>query len=178
MSLRFFRVLFFAGIISIGLAVARGPAQDTTQSHPAAHTSSSSDHDAMLDRGDEGMGFLQTKTTHHFLLKRDGGVISVSANDPKDSSTRQRIRVHLEHAAHAFSQGDFDIPMFVHDQVPPGAPEMKRLTSRIRYCFTDTEAGGQVSISSHSPDAVTAIHNFLAFQIREHGTGDPVPGKD
>ena len=132
----------------------------------------------MLNRGDKSMGFLQAKITHHFLLQPDGGVISVSANDPKDTSTRDQIRVHLEHVAHAFSQGDFDIPMSVHDQVPPGAPEMKRLAPRIRYRFTETEAGGRVSISSRSPDAVTAIHNFLAFQIREHGTGDPGPGKE
>lgn len=177
MSFRFFAVLSLAGIIGTGPAAARGPAQDTTHSHPPARTSSSSDHDTRLDRGDKGMGFLQAKTTHHFLLQPDGGVISVSANDAKDSSTRDQIRVHLEHVTQAFSEGDFDIPMSVHDQVPPGVPEMKRLAPLIRYRFTETEAGGKVSISSHSPDAVTAIHNFLAFQIREHGTGDPVPGR-
>ena len=77
-------------------------------------------------------------------------MIAVSAKDPKDATTRDQIRLHLEHVAQAFSRGDFDIPMFVHDQVPPAAPEMKRLAGAIHYRFTETEEGGKVSISSGS----------------------------
>jgi hypothetical protein len=132
-----------------------------------------SDHDAMMHRGEKGMGFLQTATTHHFVLKPDGGVIAVSANDPKDTGSRDQIRMHLTHIAHAFSAGDFDIPVFVHDQEPPGVPVMKRLAKEIRYNFRETESGGEVVISSKSREAVQAIHDFLIFQIREHKTGDP-----
>src|SRR5580698_5275640 len=32
----------------------------------------------------------------------------------------------MQHIAEAFQSGDFDIPMFVHDTVPPGVPEMKK----------------------------------------------------
>jgi hypothetical protein len=34
--------------------------------------------------------------------------------------------------------------------------------------------GGQVSIESNDPIALAAIHDFLRFQITDHGTGDPI----
>ena len=132
-----------------------------------------SDHEAMTSRGEQGMGFSQTTTTHHFLLKADGGIIAVTANEKKDAVTREQIREHLAHIADAFAQGDFDIPMFVHDQTPPGVPTMKRLSKKIRYQFHETDKGGQVEISSTDNEAIQAIHDFLLFQIREHKTGDP-----
>jgi hypothetical protein len=159
------------------LAALHLPAQQSTgQDNPQCHHQTDSarmDHEAMIERGEKGMGFSQTKTTHHFLLKSDGGVIAVSANDAKDSATRDQIRMHLSHIARAFSQGDFDIPMFVHDQTPPGVAEMKRLQSAIQYRFAGSDGGGQVIVSSDSAEGVEAIHEFLKFQIREHKTGDP-----
>jgi hypothetical protein len=133
-----------------------------------------SGHDAMMHRGERGMGFSQATTTHHFLLKPDGGVIAVSANDPKDAATRDQIRMHLSHIAHAFAKGNFDIPMFVHDEVPPGVAVMKRLSGEIQYQLRQTDGGGEVVVSSKSAEAVHAIHDFLAYQIREHKTGDPI----
>jgi len=130
-------------------------------------------HSKMNERGEKGMGFSQTANTHHFLLKSNGGVIQVEANDPKDIAARDSIRAHLTHISHAFAEGDFDIPMFVHDTVPPGVPDMKRLKDKITYSFQETPAGGSVVIATSDPDALAAIHKFLRFQITEHHTGDP-----
>jgi hypothetical protein len=129
-------------------------------------------HTQMDERGEKGMGFSQTATTHHFFLNESGGVIQVEANDSADSANRDEIRMHLEHIAHAFQNGDFDIPMFVHDTVPPGVPEMKRLRKHIRYAFEETSNGGRVVISSADAKALTAIHRFLRFQIEDHKTSD------
>jgi hypothetical protein len=131
-------------------------------------------HARMNERGERGMRFSQTATTHHFLLKKDGGVIQVEANDQKDETSRDNIRMHLGHIARAFQSGDFDIPMFVHDTVPPRVPEMKRLQKQIRYTFEQTPAGGRVVISTANDEALAAIHRFLQFQIEEHKTGDPL----
>ena len=38
-----------------------------------------SDSSAMDMRGEKGMGFSQTATTDHFLLRADGGAIQVDA---------------------------------------------------------------------------------------------------
>jgi hypothetical protein len=131
-------------------------------------------HTQMNERGEKGMGFSQTATTHHFLLNSNGGVIQVEAKDSADSTNRNQIRMHLGHIAKAFQSGDFDIPMFVHDTVPPGVPEMKRLRKDIQYSFAETPNGGRVVISSANKEALEAIHRFLRFQIEEHKTGDPM----
>ena len=160
------------GMLSPSLMQAR---QSDASHEQCSHSSASphEGHETMMSRGDKGMGFSQTAATHHFLLKPDGGVITVSANDSKDSATRDQIRMHLAHIAHAFAEGDFEIPMLVHDQVPPGVPAIKRLAKDIQYESYPSDRGGQVVITSKSPEAVRAIHDFLVFQIREHKTGDP-----
>jgi hypothetical protein len=150
--------------------------QEPAQSHQQAP--SSHDHDAMNQRGNAGMGFDQEKTTHHFRLLPDGGSIDVNANEATDIITRNEIRDHLRHIAGMFSAGDFSIPMFVHDQTPPGVDKMKQLREAIGYEYQETERGGRVEISTSDPEALEAIHSFLRFQIREHKTGDPlVPPK-
>jgi len=147
-----------------------GQKQDT-QSSPAMCPMHDA-HSQMDERGEKGMGFSQSATTHHFFLKTDGGVIQVEAKDSADVTSRDQIRMHLGHIARAFQTGDFDIPMFVHDTVPPGVPEMKRLQKEIRYKFEESASGGRVVISSADKNAIAAIHAFLRFQIEEHKTGD------
>ncbi len=129
------------------------------------------DHD-LTQRGNQGMGFAQDKTTHHFLLAKDGGAIQVTANSAEDKSSVEHIRMHLQHIAQAFQSGDFNIPMFVHDQTPPGVPTMIKLKGQIQYKYEDVAGGGRVVISSATAEAVKAVQEFLRFQIREHKTGD------
>jgi len=151
--------------LSIAFQSTQNPKPEECPMH-AAHTQ-------MNERGEKGMGFSQTATTHHFYLNESGGIIQVEANDSTDVTNRDDIRMHLRHIAHAFQTGDFDIPMFVHDTVPPGVPEMKRLQKHIRYVFEETPNGGRVVIASANAKALAAIHRFLQFQIEEHQTGDP-----
>jgi len=126
----------------------------------------------MMKRGDAGMGFAQEKTTHHFLLLKGGGTIQVSVNDPKDETSRDHIRMHLSHVAEMFSEGNFNIPMFIHDTTPPGVPVMKELHNEIHYHYQQTDTGGKIVIDTANPDALKAVHEFLRFQIDEHRTGD------
>lgn len=129
-------------------------------------------HSQMNERGEHAMGFSQTATTHHFFLKPDGGVIQVEVKDPKDANNRANIRMHLGHVAKMFADGDFNIPMLIHDTVPPGVPEMEQLQERIHYTFEETPNGGRVVIATRDKMAVDAVHRFLRFQIEEHRTGD------
>lgn len=130
-------------------------------------------HCEMMKRGEKGMGFSQQTTTHHFRLLADGGAIEIETNDPKDSGTRDQIRQHLSHIATMFSAGNFDIPMFIHDQTPPGVPTMTELRDQIHYDFETMDSGGRVRIRTGNARAVEAVHEFLRFQITEHQTGDP-----
>ena len=122
--------------------------------------------------GDEAMGFPHDKTSHHFRLYSDGGVIEVTVNDSKDSQNMQAIRSHLTHIVTMFSSGEFSIPMFIHDQVPPGVPVMKEKRAEISYSFEELPAGGRVRIKTANRDALKAVHEFLRFQIEDHHTGD------
>jgi hypothetical protein len=140
---------------------------------PASSAHSHDQHQAGVnDRGDQVMGFDHNKTTHRFRLISDGGAIEVEASDPEDTTSRDQIRQHLSHIARLFAEGDFTSPMLIHSQTPPGVPVMKRLKSTIKYRFENTERGGRIRITTSNREARSAIHDFLAFQIKDHGTGD------
>jgi len=127
----------------------------------------------MNKRGsDHVMGFDHTKTTHHFLLQEFGGSIEVTANSSDDLESSSQIRMHLKHIAKMFADGNFNAPMLIHDQTPPGVPVMQELKGEIKYDFEEIDRGAAVRISTKNPAALKAIHDFLRFQIKEHKTGD------
>lgn len=128
---------------------------------------------ALDQRGDKVMGFGHTRTTHHFLIEKDGGVIQVETNDPADVESRDQIRSHLAQVAEAFSRGDFSMPKEIHDRVMPGVPEMTRLKDAISYRYEEMDRGARVRITTADPVALEAIHSFLRAQIQDHRTGDP-----
>jgi hypothetical protein len=143
-----------------------------------ADQSASDPHAAGVDmRGDHAMGFSHETTTHHFALLSDGGIIEVDTKADHDDATRDQIRSHLRHIAAMFSANDFDVPMFIHDTVPPGVPTMKEKHDAITYTFQPTDRGGQVRITTQDSDALKAVHDFLNFQITDHRTGDPIGAK-
>ena len=129
---------------------------------------------APQDRGAMVMGFDQDKTAHHFYMYEDGGAIEVIAKDPADAKNRDAIRAHLPHIAMMFGGGDFDAPMLVHDtKNVPGADTLAKLKDKIRYSYVETPRGGRVDVVTTDRSALSALHEFLKFQIREHHTGDP-----
>jgi hypothetical protein len=123
-------------------------------------------------RGDHVMGFSHEKTTHHFRLLADGGLIEVTANDPKDTDSRDQIRTHLPHIAGMFAEGNFQAPMLIHDRVPTGVPVLQRLKDQVSYRYEDIDGGGKVRITTSNKEALSAAHDFLRFQIDDHRTGD------
>ena len=126
----------------------------------------------MNKRGDHVMGFDHTRTTHHFLLQESGGSIEVTANSSDDVESSEQIRMHLKHIAMMFAEGNFNAPMLIHDQTPPGVPVMKELKGEIKYNYEEIDRGAAVRISTKNPTALKEIHDFLRFQIKEHKTGD------
>jgi hypothetical protein len=134
----------------------------------------SKDHRAGVDhRHDEVTGVRHDASAHQFRLAPDGGSIRLEVTDAADIAGRDRIREHLQGIAKAFAEGDFSLPMKIHDQVPPGVEAMKARRTAIRYAYAPTGKGGMVTLSTKDADAVAAIHEFLRFQIGDHGTGDP-----
>lgn len=162
-----------AGIAVLGLlatAAVAAQAQDPAACpmHPAHTRRAQVDH-----RHDAASGVAHEKAVHHFLLAKDGGSIQLEAIDASDIEARDRIREHLQVVARAFAEGDFALPMAVHAQVPPGTSVMKQRKGAIRYSFEPTAKGGLVRISTRDARARAAVHEFLRFQVDDHGTDDP-----
>jgi hypothetical protein len=155
-------------ILSVALAFACASNARQTADH----------HDSVNQHGDHVMGFSHEKTTHHFRLYADGGAIEVTANDPNDTGSRDQIRMHLAHIAGMFAAGDFNAPMLIHGEVPPGVPVLRELKGDVKYKFEKLDRGGRVRISTKNADALRAVHEFLRFQISDHQTGDaPTVGR-
>jgi hypothetical protein len=123
--------------------------------------------------GDMAMGFSHLKTTHHFRLLAGGGAIEVLANQSGDRETLDHVRMHLQHTAQAFAEGDFRDPTLTHSRTPPGVPAMRRLKSQISYRYEETQNGARILITTANPEALKAVHAFLRFQIDDHQSGDP-----
>jgi hypothetical protein len=140
----------------------------------AAASAFAQEHQSSMDqRGHAVMGFDQQQTQHHFLLFTDGGAIEVGVKNPSDTANRNAIRSHLPHIAVMFAEGNFDAPMLVHNSKEvAGARTMAERKSMIRYQYVETPGGGRVDIVTTDPAALSAVHDFLRFQIAEHRTGD------
>jgi hypothetical protein len=166
-------------VLISALCVAAGAQAQATMECPMHDQhQKSGDHAADVDnRGDHAMGFSHETTAHHFMLLPDGGIIEVDVKADQDDATRGQIRMHLTHIAAMFSDNNFDIPMFIHDRIPPGVPVMKEKHAAIHYTFQLTDRGGQVRIATHDPKALKAIPEFLAFQIQDHRKGDSLEVK-
>jgi hypothetical protein len=150
-------------VVALSLFALPVMAQTTTPSPTAADAQRAAEVD---QRGDEGMGFSHAMTGLHFLLFPDRGSIEVESNNPEDNASKEAIRQHMQKIAAMFAQGDFSLPMFIHDSIPPGVEVMKRLKNQIVYTAENTANGAQVRIVTTNPEALVAVHEFLRFQIK------------
>lgn len=125
---------------------------------------------AMQTRGAHVMGVDQYASAHVFEDLPDGGRVVLERADASDTADITTIRAHMRDIAAAFRAGDFTKPFEVHAQTVPGTAVMTAKRSVISYDASDRPRGGEVRIRSSDRSAVTAIHEFLAFQRQEHHT--------
>jgi hypothetical protein len=125
---------------------------------------------AIQQRGLAEMGVDQYTSTHVFDNLPDGGRVTLE-RDVDDSAGVAQIRTHLRDNAREFAKGNFLAPEHVHAQPVPGTSVMIAKRSVIRYTVTDLPRGAALDIRSSDPEAVTAIHQFLAFQRSAHHAG-------
>jgi hypothetical protein len=125
---------------------------------------------SMQQRGQQVMGVDQTTSRHGFLSLPDGGRI-VLVRNVDDSAGVARVRQHLHDMQRAFGAGDFSMPMFIHMKTVPGVALMAARHDLITYVESDLPNGGALRISTTDSAALSAIHQFLAFQRSEHHAG-------
>ena len=114
--------------LALSLFALRIKAQTTATTPAAADAQRAAEVD---QRGDQGMGFSHAMTDHHFHLSPDGGSIEVESDSANDNASKEAIRRHMQKIAGMFAQGNFSLPMFIHDTIPPGVEVMKRLKDQI-----------------------------------------------
>lgn len=160
-------------LIAAAWLAAAGPLA-AQQHHHAPVTPARADSDtafaAMQDRGKQVMGVDQYTARHVFESRADGGRIELQETGD-DTAAVTRIRQHLADIAAAFARGDFSAPSLVHLQRVPGTQVMAAKRDAITYRVAPLPRGGEVLITSRDPDAVAAVHEFLAFQRHEHHAG-------
>ena len=139
---------------------------DRSRSSTAGATDSA--FKAVQERGAEVMGVDQYTSHHVFEDLPDGGRVVLARDDASDSIAVAIIRAHLRAIADSFSRGIFTDPSRVHAREVPGTSPMARLRGKISYDMVDRPGGGEVRITSSDPEAIAAIHEFLAFQRMDH----------
>jgi hypothetical protein len=158
--------------VALTAGASRVAAAQAGHDHAMGHGGHDSAFAAMQSRGQVAMGVDQYTSVHHFEDLPDGGRISLE-RDSTDSAGVAAIRNHLQDITRAFAAGDFGAPGFVHDGEVPGTGTMAARRDRIVYQFVPLPVGGAVRIRTTDPGALRAVHEFLAFQRREHRTADP-----
>jgi hypothetical protein len=128
-------------------------------------------HQHMVDARHDTFGMSHDTTQHSFRLFADGGAIELRTVNA-DAKTAEAIQNHMSEVTADFSKGDFEKPLFVHGVMPDGAARMKELGDAISYSFEKLPDGGRIRITTKNADALKAVHEFLRFQIKDHGTKD------
>ncbi|MEX2283261.1 MAG: hypothetical protein WEE89_12325 [Gemmatimonadota bacterium] len=149
------RIILVVAVALIGAQPALGQTKPDSMFH------------AMQMRGRIVMGVDQYTSSHKFESLPDGGRIELQ-RDVEDARGASVIRQHLAAIAKAFAKGDFTAPAVVHMKDVAGAAEMTARKTLIRYHYKELKRGGEIRIETRDPEAVRAIHAFLAFQRSEH----------
>jgi hypothetical protein len=139
----------------------RGPG--TVERHDSAFA-------AVQARGEVAMGVDQYTSSHRFQPLPDGGRI-VLQRDADDSVGAARILDHMQRIAGAFAAGDFALPGFVHAQTVPGTAVMAARRGAITFVVESLPRGAALRLKTRDSSAVRAVHEFLAFQRRDHRAG-------
>ncbi len=169
------RASLLASAVTMSAALAAPAAAQDHSAHaahssPAAPAAGDTAFAKLQERGRIAMGVDQYTSRHEFEALPDGGRIELQRIED-DREGAETIRRHLREIAAAFRAGDFSTPGFVHWREVPGVPVMAARRERIVYAYRDLPRGGELRITSTDAAAVTAIHEFLAFQNSDHRTG-------
>lgn len=126
-------------------------------------------------RGATVMPFDLDRTTHVFDTTDRGGIQQVLADDPADSTQVRLIQAHVQAEAAQFRAGDFSDPASLHGTEMPGLAALTQGASRIAVAYSELPAGAQITYRTADATLVTALHQWFAAQLADHGA-DARPG--
>jgi len=126
-------------------------------------------------RGATVMPFDLEATTHVFDPTVTGGVQAVVADDPTDNDQIALIRSHLRDEVKRFRTGDFGDPQSIHGHDMPGIRILVANPHELEIAYRALDDGAEVTYFSADPVVVTALHDWFAAQLHDHG-GDARAG--
>jgi Flp pilus assembly protein TadD len=126
------------------------------------------------ERGTAVMGVDQYASRHRFDSFSNGGLVVLEVENASDTAAIAAIRNHMRGIASDFRAGHFDKPFQVHARRVPGTDVMAARSRLITYIASDLPRGAQLQILSRDPQAIRAIHDFLAFQRMDHSASGHV----
>ena len=119
------------------------------------------------------MPFDLTKTRHQFDKKPDGGLQTVTALDPADSTQVGLIRQHLAHEAARFTAGDFSDPKAIHGADMPGVAALAKRAGQVWVTFSSLPNGAALRYTTRDPALVEALHQWFDAQMTDHAEHAP-----
>ena len=144
-------------VLPLALACSSGP-----QASPARRAE-------VAARGATVMPFDLQRTRHRFEPLADGGLQTVTANDPGDTAEVRLVREHLDAEAARFSRGDFADPRAIHGHGMPGVAELSAGAARIQIGFAAIDGGARIRYTSTDAALVAALHRWFEAQRMDHG---------
>ena len=135
-------------------------AEEETHMHQRQHE--------VAQRGATVMPFDLSRTTHVFDDQADGGLQTVTANDPSDTAQIYLIRDHLADLANRLARGNFADQAWLHGPDMPGLAELSAGYMKLKITYQVLANGASLKLASEDPAIVTAIHQYFAAQRSDH----------
>lgn len=148
-------------------ALSSGCAADSSTPPPTPATSSRQAD--VAERGASVMPFDLDRTTHQFTKTDTGGVQTVVADNPPDTTQITLIRQHLTAEVDRFRRGDFTDPGRIHGSEMPGLDALRAHAGRITIRYETTPDGGRVTYTTSDAQLRTALHAWFDAQVSDHG---------
>ncbi|MET8258474.1 hypothetical protein [Micromonospora sp. NPDC005205] len=160
------RALLLAAIAAAALI--GGCADDSAPSTP---TTTTSERQAdVAERGASVMPFDLERTTHRFTTTDTGGVQTVVADDPQDTTQVTLVQQHLSAEVERFRRGDFSDPARIHGTDMPGLATLRAHGGRITITYEAVPDGARATYATDDAALRDALHHWFDAQVSDHGS--------
>jgi len=138
---------------------------------PFAVRADDSHQSMVMTHGARVMPFDQNHAMHMFLPSGTGGVVEIVVHD-MDPMQISLVRSHLLQEAARFTHGDYSDPAYIHGKTMSGLSRLETGASRVSVGYFETPAGAAITFASTDEGLVSAIHQWLAAQQRDHNSNN------
>jgi hypothetical protein len=163
------RTLPYAALLAVATMAALSAGCAGARDEQTQPTGATDRQTKVAERGASVMPFDLERTTHRFSKTETGGVQTVVADDPDDSTQIGLIQQHLRHEAEQFRGGNFTDPADIHGSDMPGLTALRNSAGKITIDYATTADGARITYTSTDTDLRSALHAWFDAQVSDHG---------